>query len=72
MKRRAAWPAVVRAIGPHGWVAAERPVDYPTRLVVERVADELRAAVRSDTGWTPTLIVLDENGRDITCHYDVN
>ena len=64
--------AVVRAIGRDGWAIAERPVDYPTRLVVERVTNELRAMVRSDTGWTPTIVVLDEAGRDVTPRFEVN
>lgn len=72
MRRMEKRPAVVRAVGRDGWVVAERPVDYPTPLAVERVADELRAAVRSDTGWTPTVIVLDEAGRDVTARYGVN
>jgi hypothetical protein len=69
--RSAPRAAVVRAIGRDGWAVAERPVDYPTPLVVERVADELRAAVRSDTGWTPAIRVLDELGRDVTSRYAV-
>ena len=72
MRRPSARSAVVRAVGRDGWVVAERPVDYPTRLVVERVADDLRAAVRRDTGWAPTMMVFDEEGRDITSRYDVN
>ncbi len=63
---------MVRAIGPEGWALAERPVDLPTTLVVERVADELRATMRHEIGWTPTIVVLDNDGRDVTAAYEVN
>ncbi len=63
---------MVRAIGPEGWALAERPVDWPSSLVVERVADELRATMRNEIGWTPTIVVLDHDGRDVTAAYEVN
>ena len=65
-------PVTVQAIGPQGWAVAERMVDHSTPLVVEQAADELRATVRSDSGWLPRLVVLDEQGRDVTAAYDVN
>ena len=63
---------VVRAIGSQGWAVAERPVDHPTLLSVERVADELRSTVRSETGRTPIIVVTDPDERDVTAAYEVN
>lgn len=65
-------PATIRAIGPDGWVVAERTVDRATAMVVEDAAEQLRATVRGDTGWTPRIVVLDRRGRDVTARYDVN
>ncbi len=59
------------AIGPQGWAVAERRIDHPTPLIVADVADQLRAAVRSDTGWTPTVLVLDRSGDDVSSRYPV-
>jgi len=40
--------------------------------VVERTADELRTAMRCQIGWAPTIVVIDNEGRDITALYEVN
>lgn len=69
---RYAGSATIQAIGPDGWAVTERVVDHAVGLVVEEVAAELRAAVRRDTGWQPRIVVLDDRGRDISTHYDVN
>jgi hypothetical protein len=60
------------AIGPDGWPCSERIVDRAVPLIVEQVADDLRSAVRSDSGWLPRIAVLDERGRDITASFNVN
>jgi len=65
-------PLTVFAIGRDGWAVAERPIDFVSAIVVESVADELRAAVRSDTGWTPTIVVVDRYGRDVTPDFKVD
>jgi hypothetical protein len=57
---------MVQAIGPDGWVVAERSVDRPNRMLLEDVAEQLRALVRSETGWTPRLRVLDSGGHDVS------
>ena len=72
VRRRRAPLRTVCVIGPDGWMVAERPVDFAAAMVVESVADELRALVRSDSGWTPTIVMLDQRGRDVTQHYSVN
>jgi hypothetical protein len=59
------------AIGPNGWPHSERIVDRAVPLIVEEVADELRSAVRSASGWLPRIAVLDERGRDITASFNV-
>lgn len=41
-------------------------------MIVEQVADELRSAVRSDTGWIPQIVVLDDHGNDVTAVFNVN
>ncbi len=69
--RRAA-PLTVFAIGRDGWPVAERPVDFVDAIIVESVADELRAAVRNDTEWTPTIVVVDKDGRDVTLDFKVD
>lgn len=69
---REARPATICAIGPGGWAVAERSVDYATTMLVEQAADELRSGVRSETGWTPRMVVLDDRGRDVTADYRVN
>ncbi len=60
------------AVGPQGWAVAERRIDHPTPMIVAEVADQLRAAVRSDTGWLPTILVLDETGADVSRRYPVD
>lgn len=65
-------PATVQAIGPDGWAIAERSVDSATPMTVKQTADELRATVRSDSGWLPRIVVLDEQDRDVTDTYNVN
>jgi len=65
-------PATIQAIGAEGWAVAERMVDARSPLVVEEAADELRAAVRSDRGWIPRLVVFDDQGLDVTANFDVN
>lgn len=68
----AARGVTIRAIGPEGWPVAERPVDDPGAITVESVAEALRAGVRNDTGWTPRIVVLAPDGRDITSAYRVD
>lgn len=65
-------PLTVFAIGRDGWAVAEQPIDFVSAIVVESVADELRAAVLSDTGWTPTIVVVDRYGRDVTPDFKVD
>ncbi len=69
---RHAPPLTVFAIGRDGWAVAERPVDFVNEMVVESVADELRAAVRNDTGWTPAIVVVDSYGCDVTHRFKVD
>jgi hypothetical protein len=59
----------VQALGHDGWVVAERSVDHPSSLILDQVADQLRAHVRGETGWTPTLRVLDPQGRDVSARF---
>jgi hypothetical protein len=40
--------------------------------LVEDAAEQLRAAVRSESGWTPPIVVSDMRGREVTFRYNVN
>jgi hypothetical protein len=62
----------ILAIGPNGWAVAERIVEHPIPMLVEQAAEELRWAIRSETGRTPLIMVLDDRGRDLTRSFDVN
>jgi hypothetical protein len=64
---RAAW--TVQALSNDGWVVAERSVHDPSSLIRDYVAEQLRALVRSETRWTPTLRVLDPLGRDVSARF---
>lgn len=59
------------AIGREGWPLAERLLETATRIVIEDTADQVRGLVRADTGWTPTIRVLDEDGNDLSSLYNV-
>jgi len=61
----------VLAIGRQGWAVAERRIEHATPLVVEAVAEQLRGMVRADSGWMPTIVVLDATGDDVTARYRV-
>jgi hypothetical protein len=59
----------VQALGHDGWVVAERSVDHPSSPILEDVAEQLRALVRGETGWTPTVPALDPQGRDVSASF---
>jgi hypothetical protein len=61
----------VLAIGRQGWAVAERRIEHATPLVVEAIAEQLRGMVRADSGWMPTIVVLDVTGDDVSARYRV-
>jgi hypothetical protein len=61
----------VFAIGHDGWPVAERPLDFVDPMIVESAAEELRAAVRNDTGWAPRIVIVDWHGHDVTSRFRV-
>ena len=62
----------VLAIGRQGWAVAERRIEHATPLVVEAIAEQMRGTVRADSGWMPTIVVLDAAGDDVTARYRVD
>ncbi|HTS15267.1 MAG TPA: hypothetical protein VMH24_06345 [Candidatus Sulfotelmatobacter sp.] len=63
---------MIRAIGPMGWVVAERPLDTASPITVEDAVEALRSSVRSETGWVPRIVILDHDGRDVSTRYRVD
>jgi hypothetical protein len=69
-RHQAIW--TMQALGPDGWAVAERFVDHPSPMILEDVAEQLRALVRVETGWTPTVRLLDPRGRDVSARYELD
>ncbi len=65
-------PITILAIGKQGWAVAERQVERPTALIIGAIAEQLRGIVRADTGWMPSIVVLDGAGADVTDEYPVD